>query len=85
MLVHMQLLIISSYVCGEDIRGYDHFGSRGSRCQSHDAEGIEARHRRDVKKAEELAKAKIREQRPDISEDELNIKVVSEVQVHSVS
>lgn len=67
------------YCCGDTIKGYDHFegGRNPKKCVTYDQQGIEWRHSNDVKKAEETVKARLREQQPDVSEEDLNIQVVS--------
>lgn len=72
-------LTICSYVCGENIRGYDHFGDgrNTSKCPVQDSFGVEERHRRDVDKAEEAARRRIQAEKPDITAEELKIQVVS--------
>lgn len=63
------------YVCSKNIKNYDHFGN--GRCPLHDNQ--EDRHEQEVQKAEAEALAKIRQERPDISEEELKIEVSDRV------
>ncbi|KAI9836388.1 MAG: hypothetical protein M1819_001418 [Sarea resinae] len=71
------------YVCSKSINNYDHFndvhrgGAQGN-CPLFD--DTEKRHIDDVKKAEEAALAKIKQQNPEISEDDLKIQVSDAVQ-----
>jgi TRIAD3 protein (E3 ubiquitin-protein ligase RNF216) len=59
------------YVCSKDIKDYRHFGDNG--CPLHD--NHENRHEQEVEKAEKEIIAKIRAERPDISEHELKVEV----------
>lgn len=71
------------YVCKQTVTNYNHFsdshrpaipGASGpKKCPLHD--DVEARHDADVKKAEEEAMRKVREENPDLSEEELKLQV----------
>ena len=63
------------YVCSKNVTNYEHFGN--DKCPLHD--NHEARHEEEVQKAEKEALAKIRADRPDISEEELKIEVSDRV------
>jgi TRIAD3 protein (E3 ubiquitin-protein ligase RNF216) len=65
------------YVCSKNVTNYDHFGNGRNRCPLHD--NHEARHEQEVEKAEQEALAKIRAERPDISEEHLKIEVSDRV------
>lgn len=71
-------LKISSYVCGKTVKGYDHFDQSGdgNNCPMTDLGGVEARHRMDVKKAEDAARQRIQAEKPDITAEELKIQLV---------
>ncbi|KAL1626786.1 hypothetical protein SLS56_006688 [Neofusicoccum ribis] len=66
------------YVCSTNVTGYDHFHESAGKCPLYD--NSDKRHQEEVKKAEAEAIAKIKEQHPDISEEELKVKVSDRVQ-----
>ena len=66
-----QYLKTYSYICSTNVQNYDHFSS--GRCPLHD--NTEARHDEEVKKAEAAALAKVRAENPDLTDDDLKIKV----------
>ncbi|KAI9792236.1 MAG: hypothetical protein M1833_001235 [Piccolia ochrophora] len=74
---------LQCYVCSKVIRDYSHFddetrnGARG-RCPLFD--NTDLRHDADVKKAEEAAMAKAKEENPGLSEEELKIQMAASVQ-----
>lgn len=76
---------IQCYVCSKDITkdGYTHFnesarGGRPGQCPLFD--NTEQRHDEDVKKAEQKALEKVREEHPGFSEEELKVKVSDAVE-----
>lgn len=64
---------VQCYICSKSC-GYDHF-NRESGCVLYD--NIETRHEGDLRKAEEVARQKILEQNPDISDEQLRIEMSS--------
>jgi len=66
------------YLCSENVTGYDHF-DRGKCAQDDGRVGLDAYHAAQVKKAEELARAKVQNERPDLSAEDLTIKVSDKV------
>ncbi|KAH7114341.1 hypothetical protein B0J11DRAFT_511076 [Dendryphion nanum] len=74
---------LQCYVCSKDIKDYNHFQdhgrgqANGSKCPLHDNQ--EDRHEKEIQKAEAEALARIRAERPDISEEELKIEVSDRV------
>lgn len=68
------------YVCKQTVTNYNHFSdsahpspAAANKCPLND--DVEARHDADVKKAEEEAMKKVREENPDVSEEELKLQV----------
>ncbi|KAJ9648108.1 hypothetical protein H2199_001885 [Coniosporium tulheliwenetii] len=59
------------YVCSQDVHDYQHFGA--GRCPLYD--DTDARHDDEVKAAEAEALKKVRNENPDMTEDELKVKV----------
>ncbi|OCK85963.1 hypothetical protein K432DRAFT_438909 [Lepidopterella palustris CBS 459.81] len=66
------------YVCSKNVKNYDHFGAGPGKCPLHD--DTDARHDEEVKKAEATAAAQVRAENPDLSEEDLKIKVSDRVQ-----
>ncbi|KAK4999826.1 hypothetical protein LTR66_001210 [Elasticomyces elasticus] len=64
------------YVCGKDVLNYEHFDRPGG-CPLQD--NVEKRHMDEVAKAEKEALAKVRAENPDITEEDLKIKVSEQV------
>ncbi|CAK3930414.1 Hypothetical predicted protein [Lecanosticta acicola] len=72
---------LQCYVCSQSLKDYNHFdqGPRGpnadgnKRCPLYD--NVEERHEREVKEAEAAARAQVMEENPDVSADDLQIKV----------
>lgn len=71
---------LQCYVCSESLKDYNHFDQRSQggpnaagKCPLYD--NVEERHEREVKAAEEAAKAEILASNPDISQDDLKINV----------
>lgn len=72
---------LQCYVCSESLKDYNHFDqgpggpNRGGskNCPLYD--NVEERHEREVKAAEEAARAQAIEENPDVSADDLQIKV----------
>jgi len=71
---------LQCYVCSESLKDYNHFDRRpqggpspGGKCPLYD--NVEERHEREVKAAEEAAKAEVVASNPDVSLDDLEIKV----------
>lgn len=73
---------LQCYVCGENVKSYEHFGKSPDKCPVHDNYGVSVRHDDEVKKAEQKAKAKIQAENTEISEADLAIQVSAEVCVH---
>lgn len=70
------------YVCSASLKDYDHFdhnaptargSAKASKCPLYD--NVEERHEREVKAAEAAAKAQVLQDNPDMSEQDLEIKV----------
>ncbi|KAK3677874.1 hypothetical protein LTR78_001969 [Recurvomyces mirabilis] len=77
---------LQCYVCSQSITSYDHFdqtphranvtgGNGKKKCPLYDANGVEERHEREVKEAEEAARRKVLEENPDVQQEDLEIKV----------
>ncbi|KAK4543562.1 hypothetical protein LTR36_005457 [Oleoguttula mirabilis] len=73
---------LQCYVCSESLKNYDHFdqapgraldGSAPKKCPLYD--NVEERHEREVKEAEATARAQVAAENPDVSPDDLEIKV----------
>jgi hypothetical protein len=71
---------LQCYVCSETLKGYDHFDQtpqgdprRGGKCPLYD--NLEERHEREVKAAEEAARAKVIAANPDVAAEDLEIRV----------
>ncbi|KAF2094612.1 hypothetical protein NA57DRAFT_80411 [Rhizodiscina lignyota] len=77
---------IQCYVCSQNVTDYNHFADGGlyggpttqrRKCPLND--DVNIRHENEVKMAEEEALKKVREEHPDLTEEELKIKVSDEV------
>ena len=67
-----------SYVCSQNVTNYQHFGeAQRGKCPLH--ENIENRHEQEVKKAAEVAMAKVRADNPGLSDADLMVKVSDQV------
>lgn len=71
---------LQCYVCSETLKGYDHFDQTpqgdprpGGKCPLYD--NLEERHEREVKAAEETARAQVIANNPDVAPEDLEIKV----------
>lgn len=71
---------LQCYVCSETLKGYDHFDQTpqgdprpGGKCPLYD--NLEERHEREVKAAEEAARAQVIASNPDVAPEDLEIKV----------
>lgn len=71
---------LQCYVCSETLKGYDHFDQTpqgdprpGGKCPLYD--NLEERHEREVKAAEEAARAQVIANNPDVAPEDLEIKV----------
>ncbi|KAH9865798.1 hypothetical protein J1614_009385 [Plenodomus biglobosus] len=69
---------VQCYVCSKNVTDYNHFGeAQRNKCPLH--ENIEDRHEQEVKKAADEAIAKLRAEKPDLSEADLMVKVSDRV------
>lgn len=78
---------LQCYVCSESLKNYDHFDQapgrtvagedKSKKCPLYD--NVEERHEREVKEAEAAARAQIAAENPDVSPDDLEIKVSNAV------
>ena len=78
---------LQCYVCSQSLKNYDHFdhaqpgrhgqAGAGKKCPLYD--NVEERHEREVKAAEEAAKKQLMEDNPDITADDLEIKLSDNV------
>lgn len=71
---------LQCYVCSETLKGYDHFDQTptgdprpGGKCPLYD--NLEQRHEREIKAAEETAKAQVMANNPDVDPEDLEIKL----------
>jgi TRIAD3 protein (E3 ubiquitin-protein ligase RNF216) len=71
---------LQCYVCSETLKGYDHFDQTpmgdprpGGKCPLYD--NLEQRHEREVKAAEEAARAQVIANNPDVAPEDLEIKL----------
>lgn len=71
---------LQCYVCSETLKGYDHFDQTpqgdprpGGKCPLYD--NLEERHEREVKAAEEAARAQVIANNPDVAPEDLEIKL----------
>lgn len=66
------------YICGKSC-DYDHFKRSG--CPLHDGAGndVESRHRNEAQKAQEAARKRLLEENPDMTEEELRVKLPDDV------
>ncbi|PVI08590.1 hypothetical protein DM02DRAFT_6930 [Periconia macrospinosa] len=69
---------VQCYVCSKDVKDYKHFSdgqpsTQSNGCPLHD--NMRARHKEEVKRAAEKAKAKVRSENPEVTEQDLAISV----------
>lgn len=71
---------LQCYVCSETLKGYDHFDQNpngdprpGGKCPLYD--NLEQRHEREIRAAEETARAQVIANNPDVALEDLEIKV----------
>lgn len=72
---------LQCYVCSESLKDYNHFdqtprgllGAKSSKCPLYD--NVEERHEREIKEAEAAARAEVISENPDVSEQDLEIKL----------
>ena len=66
------------YICGQSC-DYDHFTRSG--CPLHDSVGndVETRHRKEAQKAQEAARKRLLEENPDMTEEDLRVKLPEDV------
>ena len=71
-------LTLFSYVCSKSVTDYTHFDNHGGKCKLYD--NTEERHATEVEAAEKAARAKLREENPNITEEDLQIKVSDRIE-----
>ena len=71
-------LTLFSYVCSKSVTDYAHFGNHEGKCKLYD--NTEERHATEVEAAEKAAHAKLREENPNITEEDLKIKFSDRIQ-----
>lgn len=71
---------LQCYICSETLKGYEHFSQHpggearpGGKCPLYD--NLEARHEREVKAAEEAARAQVVANNPEVTAEDLEIKM----------
>ena len=67
-----------SYLCSKTVTDYTHFDRHGGKCKLYD--NTEERHATEVEAAEKAAHAKLREENPNITEEDLKIKFSDRIQ-----
>jgi TRIAD3 protein (E3 ubiquitin-protein ligase RNF216) len=80
--VNVHVLIAFSYVCSHSVNSYDHFndetrGGKRGKCPLYD--NVEERHEQEILRAAEAARKKLREENPNLQDEDLEIQFSEDV------
>ncbi|KAL1644690.1 hypothetical protein SLS58_004151 [Diplodia intermedia] len=67
-----------NYICAKSVQGYEHFHNSNGKCPLYD-DNLEKRHADEVKAAESRALAEVKKSNPDMTDEELKIKLSESV------